>query len=64
MMTYNIVEAEHKAEPIKDSFYTSIGRPANLFRTQDYPVEAVCSVCSKPIVAESFLQEFCHFSRD
>ena len=64
MSAYKLVEANHTAEPIADSFYTRLGRPADLFRTQDYPVEAVCSVCSKPIVAESFLKEFRHFNRE
>jgi hypothetical protein len=61
---YKLVESSHKAEPIAGSFYTRLGRPANLFRSDHYPVEAVCSVCSKPIVVESFLREFSHFSRD
>jgi hypothetical protein len=58
------MEANHRAEPIADSFYTKLGKPANLFRTQDYPIEAVCQTCSKPIVAESFLKEFRHFDRE
>lgn len=54
----------HEIQPVKDSFYTQAGLPANLFRSSDYPVEAVCQVCSMPIIAESYLKPFEHFSRD
>jgi hypothetical protein len=56
-------ESDHKIEPIPDSFYTKLGRPASLFRSSDYPIEAVCLACSKPIVAESFLADWFDFER-
>jgi hypothetical protein len=62
---YKVVESDgHKIEPIKDSWYTKLGRPADLLRTADYPIEAVCLICSKPIVAESFIADWVHFERE
>ena len=59
-----IAESDHKIEPIPDSFYTKLGRPASLFRTGDYPIEAVCLICGRPVVAESFLADWVHFERE
>lgn len=65
MITYKLVTGtDHRIEPVKDSWYTQLGKPANLFRTWDYPIEAVCAVCSMPIVAEHFIADWVHFSRD
>jgi len=61
-----IPESDHKIEPIKDSWCTQNGGlPASLLHPFDYRIEgAVCMVCSRPIVAESFLGDWVHFSRD
>lgn len=59
-----IAGSDHKIEPLKDSWYTQGGLRANLFRADNYPIQAVCSVCSRPIVAESFLRDWVHFTRD
>jgi hypothetical protein len=65
VITYKLVtETDHRIEPIKDSWYTQIGKPADLIRSWDYPIEAVCAVCSKPIVAEHFLADWTHFERE
>lgn len=50
----------HEIRPVKDSWYTKGGLPADLFRSSDYPIEAVCVSCSRPIVAQSFLRPFEH----
>jgi hypothetical protein len=59
-----IAGSDHTIEPVKDSWYTQGGLRANLFRPDHYPIQAVCSVCSRPILAKSFLQDWMHFSRD
>ena len=57
--------SDHRIEPIKDSWYTQNGGlPANLLSPVDYPIEAVCLVCSRPILAEHFLANWVHSSRD
>ncbi len=59
-----IPESDHKIEPIKYSWYTQNGGlRASLLHPYDYPIEAVCMVCSRPIIAESFLRDWVHFSR-
>lgn len=57
-------ETEHEIQPVKDSWYTQLGKPANLLNPFDYPIEAVCKTCSKPIVAKSLIADWVHFSRD
>jgi hypothetical protein len=53
----------HHIDPVKDSWYTTIGKPANLLDARHYPVEAVCSTCHGPIIAEHFLSDWAHFVR-
>lgn len=37
-------------EPGEGTLYTTLGLTASLNRQDDYPVEAVCAKCSRPIV--------------
>lgn len=37
-------------QPEEGTLYTSVGLPASLNRQDDYPVEAVCAKCSRPIL--------------
>lgn len=53
----------HTPEPIKDSWYTIYGMPAELDKPWDYPVEAVCMHCGRPIRAESHVETWKHFER-
>lgn len=51
-------------QPIPGSWYTIYGQPANLNRPMDYPIEAVCVNCGKPIRAATFIDNWVHFDRD
>ena len=53
----------HVPEPIKDSWYTIYGMPAELNKPWDYPVEAVCIHCGKSIKSETYMAMWEHFER-
>lgn len=66
MSGYKLVtETDHHIEPVPASWYSvQTQHPASLLNHFDYPIEAVCLVCSKPIRAEYLSAGWVHFSRD
>lgn len=59
-----IPKTDHRIEPVKDSWYTRLGKPAKLLNTAHYPIEAVCLECSRPIVVQHFLGDWTHFEHE
>ena len=53
-------ETGHSAEPKAGSFLTADGRKADLFTLEHYPIHAVCQVCGRAILAQSFALPFEH----
>jgi hypothetical protein len=46
------------------SIRTLDGRQADLFKLGDYPLQAICRVCSEPVRSDGFLQPFAHLEDD
>ena len=61
--TFN-TSASHDITPVKGSARKLDGTPADLNKPMDYPVEAVCLECGRPIREERwFLGEWRHIER-
>jgi hypothetical protein len=65
MMMYALEDMYHEIEPVDGSWYTTIGQPADLSRSLDYPIEAVCKYpqCSGSIRKEHKDADWQHFTR-
>jgi hypothetical protein len=57
--------SDHDITPRLGTAYTLTGLRASLLEPGDYPVEAVCLECGRPIRCEQYFHgEWYHFDRD
>lgn len=55
----------HAITPQKDTAYTVTGLKADLLDPRDYPVEAVCLECGRPVRRNKYMfAEWFHFQRE
>jgi hypothetical protein len=56
--------SEHHITPVKGSARQLDGTPADLTRPLDYPAEALCLECGRPVRAERYyFSEWVHIAR-
>ena len=64
MSTFNTSPTSHDITPVKGSVRQLDGTPADLCKPLDYPVEALCLECGRPIRCERwFTGEWVHIDR-